>query len=163
MLFSTRLGSTPGKVHPAQRSSATSATKTELLQLLPKVQKIHQVLHAYEQFPYDCHCKILRVSSFQPQLSKDFVLTPGFPTMATAFTLIVLLKRGPMPKKNAAKKEETSSVSKTWRSRALSFHNLDLVGKNTKLPILPYFSPSLFIYYVQFLYKSLDKSFVKHL
>lgn len=56
--------------------------------------------------------KILCVSSFQPQLSKDFVLTPGFPTMATAFTLIVLLKRGPMPKKNAAKKEETLSVSK---------------------------------------------------
>lgn len=72
--------------------------------------------------------------------------------MAIAFTLIVLLKRGPMPKKNAAKKEETSSVSKTWRSRALSFHSLDLVGKNMKLPILPYFShPVLFIMYIFFI------------
>lgn len=89
--------------------------------------------------------KILIMSSFQTQLSKDFVLTPGFPTTATAFTLIVLLKRGPMLKKNAAKKEETSSVSKMWRSRALSFHNLDLVGKNMNLPYFPH--PFLFIMY----------------
>lgn len=77
---------------------------------------------------------------FQPQLSKGFVLAPGFPTTATAFTSIVLLKHGQMLRKSAAKKVETSSASTTWRSRALSFLNLDLVHTEN----IALFSQSLF-------------------
>lgn len=135
MPFLTRLDSTPGKVHPAPRSSATSATKTELLQLLPKVKKNTQSSPRYCILWTRSLCdhNIFIVSSFQPQLSKGFVLTPGFPTTATAFTSIVLLKHGPMLRKSAAKKEETSSASTMWRSRALSFLSLDLVHKKHKI------------------------------
>lgn len=88
------------------------------------------ILHAMFRMRSLCDDPPLTSSScrfLRPQLSKGFALTPGFPTMATAFTSIVRLKHGPMLRKSAAKKEETLSASTTWRSRALSFLNLDLV------------------------------------
>lgn len=145
--FLTRLDSTPGKVHPAPRSSATSATKMELLQLLPKV-KINTrnspcyIMNAISV--WSPAFNIFIVLSFQ-QLSKGFALTPGFPTMATAFTSIVLLKHGPMLRKSAAKKEETSPVSTMWRSRALSFLTLDLVCKKHKITNIAILFLSFFI------------------
>lgn len=96
---------------------------------------------------------------FPPQLSKGFVPTPGFPTMATAFTSIVLLKHGPMLRKSAAKKEETSSASTMWRSRALSFLSLDLVCKKHKITNIALLFPSFFIFCTVVL--SLAKTSVK--
>lgn len=78
-------------------------------------------------------------SSFPSQLSKGFVPTHGFPTTATAFISIVLLKLGPMLRKSAAKKGETSSASTTWRSRALLFLNLDSVCQNDEKLASPHF------------------------
>lgn len=90
MLFLTQVGSTLGRVHPAPRNSATSATKTAFHQPLRKVQKnaLPSITTLFCHLSYSLHNGLYVMSVlFSTSVEQGFCSDPWIPYNGNCFHL----------------------------------------------------------------------------